>query len=247
MLLLPGKSEPTDLERYLPAPLRKRAYVTLIETASLIQYVNTHKTAGTHLFGEVSETGGKILAVLDYHSADKAQWANHRAALELRPTPEWARWIKHSNSEKTQREFAEYLEENASDIVVPPTDPKAPNSTQMLDVALTLQARTDVQFSSATRLSNGQTQLTYNEQIQAGAGADGRMTIPEVFYLSVAPFVGTPRYLVKARLKYRLGGGKLAFRYEIERPHKIVEDAFRDIRQTVETETGFKLHLGSVN
>ncbi len=249
---LPGVGSPVSLEKFLRVPRRARATVAMMDVKSLAEYVLRYAGEGTVIFGTADERGGGFCAVLDYHrgvSADGAPlagWAEHRAELKLRVTPEWERWLSRASKDLMQREFAEFLEDNAADIVVPESCSTAPNSAVMLDVALTLQAKSEVQFSSAQRLQNGQTQLTYNEQITAQAGAEGKLQVPARFYLSVPPFVGAERYLVGARLRYRVTGGKLTFKYELERPHKVVEAALADLRAAVEKLTGRNVIMGAV-
>lgn len=55
--------------------------------------------------------------------------------------------------------------------------------------------------------------------------------MPERFYLSLRPFVGVSAYLVEARLRYRISGGKLTFRYDLARLHRVIEDVCKDTVQ----------------
>lgn len=258
LVRMPGQSAYISLESHMAKPLRKRASVTLLDAASLIGYVNKHKAPGTQILGVANEEGGEFNALLDYHlsceevaaqgnlDANPARWVEHKAGLKLRTTPEWDRWLGKDGDDLTQSDFAVFIEDNAQDIVVPDSDLRAPNSAQMMDIALTLQAKTGIEFSSAKRLQDGQQRLTYNEIIDAKAGPGGDMAIPAKFYISVPPFVGSARYLVSARLRFRVGGGRVIFKYELERIHKIVEAAFNDQRELIEKDTGLKVLLGSV-
>ena len=88
----------------------------------------------------------------------------------------------------------------------------------MLDMATTIQAKTDINFSSAKRLQNGQVQLQYTETIDARAGANGALEIPKEFTLGLRIFKNGGGYRLKARLKYRLNAGTLKFWYELDRP-----------------------------
>jgi uncharacterized protein YfdQ (DUF2303 family) len=219
----------------------------------LAAYVNRYKQPGTLLTGEADERGGKFVALLDYHRANldgtpTAQWTEHTAELKLTPTPEWARWLALSGKDLDQRTFAEFLEDNAPDVAVPEGEAGKgfPTQQELLSVAGTLQIKTDVKFASSLRLHNGQVQLGYVETIEGGHGQDGTLKIPERFGLALAPFRGTPKYLVTARLRYRGTGGKAIFRIELERTHKIVESAFADLRQKITEQTGLAPLLGSV-
>jgi uncharacterized protein YfdQ (DUF2303 family) len=255
-LLIWPEGRVLDLESTRAVPARKRGSAALLTPESFIAYVKTHATAGTALTGTVTEKAGSFTALLDYHypkhdTVDTAGWAEHTASLALAATPEWARWLAKSGTDLDQKTFAEFLEDNAPDITVPEgldvrQGEKYPSQQELVSLALTLQVKTDVQFGNQIRLQNGEQQLTYREAIEGSYGADNKLAIPQKFALAIAPFAGTPKYLVTARLRYRAAGGKASFRYEIERPHKIVEDAFNDVKQKIEAETERRVLVGTI-
>ncbi len=117
-----------------------------------------------------------------------------------------------------QEDFAIFLEDNNADI-------QSPGGEILLSVALTLQAKTEVNFSSSKRLDNGQVQFTYSENIDARAGI-GALEIPREFTLGMRIFKNGEGYALKARLKYRLHSGKVKFWYELDREENVIEDAF---------------------
>jgi uncharacterized protein YfdQ (DUF2303 family) len=249
-LLIWPEGRVLDLESTYREPNRKRGHAALLTPESFIAYVKTHATAGTALTGTVNEKAGSFTALIDYHH-DTAGWAEHTASLALAATPEWARWLAKSGGDYDQKTFAEFLEDNAPDITVPEglearQGEKFPSQQELVSLALTLQVKTDVQFGNQIRLQNGEQQLTYREAIEGSYGADNKLAIPQKFALAIAPFAGTPKYLVTARLRYRAAGGKASFRYEIERPHKIVEDAFNDVKQKIEAETERRVLVGTI-
>lgn len=252
-----------SLEHTLPQPLRKRGTAAFAEADSFATYVRDHRTYGTVLTGDANEQGGNFTALLDYHEpnlpeednttplrdySDCASWTEHTATMALEKTPEWARWLGIAGRDLDQRTFAEFLEDNAVDLIVPegPTGKNYPTQQELMSVASTLQIKTDVRFASSVKLHNGQVQLGYVEQIEGGHGQDGKMAIPEKFAIAVAPFRACAKYLVHVRLRYRGTGGKAIFRLEIERPHKIVESAFNDVRGVIEKATGLKVLVGKI-
>lgn len=256
-LLIWPEGRVLDLEATRHQPNRKRGSAALLTPESFIDYVNTHATLGTALTGTVTEKAGSFTALLDYHQPEigkpieAAGWAEHTASLALTATPEWARWLAKSGTDLDQKTFAEFLEDNAPDITVPEglearQSEKFPSQQELVSLALTLQVKTDVQFGNQIRLQNGEQQLTYRENIEGSWGGDNKLAIPAKFALAIAPFAGTPKYLVTARLRYRAAGGKASFRYEIERPHKIVEDAFNDVKQKIEAETERRVLVGTI-
>jgi uncharacterized protein YfdQ (DUF2303 family) len=261
LLVFPDKSI-VSLEKYAEQPKRKRASVALEDATSFARYVREHWEPGSVIFGRADEDGGSFAAVLDYHQvtaptqvvttaseamtlADcvvgRAGWGNHRAEFALECTPEWSRWLANNRKALKQSEFAEFLEDNRADVL-------EPSGITLLEIAQTLQVKSEVNFRSGLRLDNGQVQLNYVEQIEGRGGVDGSMAIPETFKLALAPFVGmSVKYEISVRLRYRQSQGKLTFEYQLDRPHKVVETAFKEIRESIEKETGAVVLLGSLS
>jgi uncharacterized protein YfdQ (DUF2303 family) len=227
-----------DLERYADTPRRKRGSVLLDDTAALIAYVNKHEEdTGTELFASIDE--GRIWAVLNGHGNTTTGWGDHRAVLKLRPTPAWLRWTEYRNGHlMAQTAFAEHIEESLPEIVEPP-------AADMLELAQSFQAQTSVSFRSARRLTSGETQLRYEEQTDAKAGAQGELTIPQTFTLALVPWEGCDAYRLTARLRYRIGGGNLQLGYVLDRPEDVKRAAFADITATLAEETGYTPMAGS--
>src|SRR6185369_12419611 len=94
-----------------------------------------------------------ICAVFNDHRAADAGWRDHRVDFKAEYTPEFDRWLLNNGASKArgQTEFAEFIEDNLADI----TEPFA---QQLLNVATTIQATSGINFSSAKRLQDGQTQ-----------------------------------------------------------------------------------------
>lgn len=283
VLVYPDKTI-VNVEHLHPRPISKRGKAVFGDPSGFGDYVNAHRTRGLVIFGEVTETGGGFTAILDGHipatvvlndpekdpnlpdlpartitDPGAPGWGEHVAELPLKPTPEWARWIGSNGKSLRQEEFAIFLEENATDVLVPPEDIKhiagfpvphgqLPTSAQLMSVALTLQAKTDVQFSSKINRANGQQQVTFHETISAthGGAAEQGLGIPEFFCIVVAPFRGGNPQLVLCRLRFRASGGKATFEYQIIRPHKIVEHAWKLTAQDIAAATGEDVLLGSI-
>lgn len=238
-LLAPPGFKHIDLtqayESSLQAPVRKRGEVLLKDVPSLLLYLKD-QAAEEAAYVYADPDAMTITAVLNDQRSSEPGWRDFRATFKAEFTPEYQRWKNNSGQPKTQSEFAEFIEDNFADI----TEPAA---QQLLDVATTIQATSGINFSSAKRLQDGQTQLTYNENIEARAGANGALAIPKEFTLGLRIFKNGDGYKLKARLKYRLGGGQIKFWYELERPEAAVEDAFKGYVEKV-AESGYVVLLG---
>lgn len=231
--------ETVDLEPFGARPARKRGKVTLHTGDAFAGYVNHHKISdATALYADVEAR--RIVAVLDDHiSGDtSAGWGEHRAVLALRHTPEWKAWADRNGRLMSQVQFAEHVEDNILDIV-------EPAGADLLELAQTFQATTKVAFKSSQRLSSGEQQLTYVEEVDAKAGAKGDIVIPAEFVLALAPFEGCDTYRVTARLRYRINGGELAIGYVLNRPEDVVRDAFDQILVGVESTVELTAYRGA--
>lgn len=214
------------LDMRLSDPARKSGTVKLKDADSFIAYYGIH---GNGMPVYATLTPARFLAVLNEHGKTAAGWRDHRADFQVAHSREWETWSKHNGAGpafNSNESFALFLEDNAPDIVKP--DP-----TTMLAIALNFRIKADVGFSVAQRLEDGNIDLAYSNLVTAGATtqAGGKVKIPEQFTINVPVFDGiaATKYKVDARFRYRLREGKLTLWYELVRPHKVVEAAFKDV------------------
>ena len=218
----------------MDTPHRKTGTVKLNDAESFIAYYGMHGN-GAPVYATMQPA--QFVAVLNDHTKDKADWRDHRALFTVKYSPEWDVWFKHNGSGAafgSNESFALFLEENAPDIV-------RPEPAKMLQIALNFRVNADVQFSLVQRLSDGDIDLGYKNVVTATAGraADGNVTIPEQFAIEVPVWAGleAKKYQIEARFRYRLREGKLTLWYELVRPHKVVEQAFKDLWTQIATAT----------
>lgn len=235
-----GGVEVLDIEKYADRPRRKRGTVVVRDAGSFARYVTKHEVAGeTEIYADASAAA--LIAVLNAHQgvapvskterdAGAAGWGDHRARLELVKTPAWAAWEKLNGQLMSQQAFAEHLEQRLVDVV-------KPSGADMLELAQTFQATKNAAFDSSQRLSTGEVQIAYKENIDAKAGKSGRLSIPETFELGLVPFEGAKAYKVTARFRYRLHDANLAVGFVLERPEDILRAAFDDVITAVQSAT----------
>lgn len=240
-LILPPDYKHVDvtkaIEGALPAPHRKSGTVVLSDVGSFLQYVHDQADEDECYIYAHPDTR-TLVAVLNDHNqgiSGVPGWRDFRVSYTAELSREFASWHKNDRKVMEQEEFAVFLEDNVADI-------SEPAGETMLQVALTLQAKTEVAFSSHRRLDNGQVQLSYTENIDARAGA-GDVMIPREFALGLRLFKGGDGYRVRARLKYRLGAGKVKFWYELDRVENAIEDAFEAYVDKAR-ESGFTVLIG---
>lgn len=218
----------------LPPPGRKTGTVKLNDADSFIKHYKVHGN-GAPIYATLQPA--RFIAVLNDHTADAPGHRDHRADFIVKHSREWETWTKHNGKGAafgSNEAFALFLEDNAPDII-------RPEAATMLAIALNFRVKADVGFSVAQRLDDGNIDLAYSNVVQGsatGAGG-GKVKIPELFAIHVPVFdgIGAKLYKVEARFRYRLHEGKLTLWYELVRPHKVVEQAFKDVWTQIEKET----------
>lgn len=230
------------VEKMQECPRRKSGTVQLKDLDSLLLYCADQAKAETsdgaalgYIYADPDAR--KITAVFNDQRLGQG-WRDHRAEYKAEYTQEFTKWIERNKHQFDQTAFAEFIEDNMADI----TEPAA---VALLEMATTIQAKTDINFSSAKRLQNGQVQLQYTENIDARAGANGAMEIPKDFTLGLRIFKNGQGYIVRARLKYRLHGGSIKFWYELDRVERAIEDAFAGYVHTLREVSGYQVLLGT--
>lgn len=232
--VIPYGYELHALEKMLEMPVRKRGKVVLSDAQSFINYFIKHSDLGS-IYAQIDPP--KFIAVLDDHKTNSPGWRDHVANYHCPLSKEWRIWTESNNRSMKQAEFAQFIEDNLLDIVDPP-------GAYMLEISRSLEAKKKVNFASAIRLSNGQTELTYEEEIQ-GTAAKGKLNIPEQFSLGISVLDGTDLYRVDARLRYRISEGNLVMWYDLLRPHKVLESAVMDVWKEIEAKTEQTIFNGS--
>jgi uncharacterized protein YfdQ (DUF2303 family) len=221
----PRDSVVFDLEAFNQTPGNKKAQVDVDRVQSLSDYVNKYAghDGATMAFADLSSA--TIQAVLDYHRPDKNEprWCEHLVNFTLTETREWRQWMKMNERSMPQVEFAEFLEDRIVDVIDPP-------AADLMSLVQTLEAKRNVNFSSAVRLENGTIDLTYEEDIQTtgrkAGGGKGKVEVPPKIKLGIRPFEGLDKWEVEARLRYRLKEGSVIFWYAIVEPDRVREAAF---------------------
>jgi uncharacterized protein YfdQ (DUF2303 family) len=211
------------------APARKTGTYQVHDASSFVAYIAKHGNPDTEVWADT--VNAKITGVINAHIAggpNNAQFEDHKVAYSVQLTEAWKAWASRDGKLDSQSDFAELIEDRALDIV-------QPAAADMLELAQTFQATIGVSFESSKRLSSGERQLAYREQVDAKAGRAGQMDIPETFVLGVRPFEGADPYKVTARLRYRITDGVLRIGYKLERPEDVMREAFLGVVAKVQT------------
>lgn len=207
-----------DQQAAAPQPSRARGTVKVHDAPSFVKAVGQRAGDGAEAVLYSDEERHALVAILNDDVGEVPGWRDHRVALDLRPTPEWKRWTGNAGIGE-QTAFAEAIEYGEAEI-------REPSAAVMLEIAQTFNASIGSKFAQGNRLKDGQTQISYVEDVQARAGSTGNVTIPDEFTIEAAPFVGSPAVIVRARIRYRVRGAQLAIGYVLVDPEKVEREAF---------------------
>lgn len=229
--VIPQDSQVVSLEGYVyneraERPQRVKQAVSVLDPDSFIEYYRLFSDENSRVFAY--EPTISVTGVIDYHGAlagGSPRWCQHRLTLTLRESEEWKIWTGSNNKQRAQMEFAEFLEQNATDI-------SAPSPASIVEVARDLEGKSEVEFGSGTRTQSGQIQFRYSEQIKATVGG-GAVAVPEEFIVSIPVFIGGPRIPMRALLRYRVREGKLTLWYTLVRPEEVKRTAFLEARNKI--------------
>lgn len=231
LALVPQGTALVDIEAYLPAPDRKVTTVNVYDVDSLAAYIADQNENRTRIFASVSKR--TVEAVIDYHD-EAPSWCSHRAVLSCPFSDDWNDWNAKNKAALPQVTFAEFLEDHKWNVV-------DPDSATLMQIVQNLEANKSVVFRSGVNLQDGSFQLEYTESVEDQT--KGKLKVPKQLALGIQPFKFGKPYEVLARLRYRIQDGKLTFTYLLDRPDRVLEDAFKKVVEEVATKTGIQPFL----
>lgn len=218
-----------DLSKYADRPRRAAGTTAVHDAESFATIYERHATAdGSVIYADTPNHS--IVGVFNDNEPNQAGRGDHRVTFNPILTDAWKAWIEKDNKLFTQQAFAEFIENNAADIV-------NPSAATMLELAQTFQAKTGLEFEQGSQLHSGERTFVYKETVGATAGATGHLTIPTEIELGLRPFEGADAYKVLARFRYRITDEGLKLAYKLDRPEDVVREAFKDVLDDVEAKT----------
>lgn len=260
------------LDEYADRPDRRIGTDTVTDIATLVEWANRHKDAGTVVFCDANRETPKLLAIVDYHEPgegdEKARFGVFRAQYAFPLDPRWSAWKEIDGQPLDQAAFAAFIEDHVLDLIGPDvsvagddeqtTTVKLPPMVQQL---LDLAGGRCAFPNEVMALSRG-LDLTANDKVvnrvdlQSGEGAlvfesthvdrNGvKIDVPKLFMIAIPLFERSPdHYRIPVRLRYRLVGGAVKWIPTLFGADEIMDTAIRDAASTVQTETERPLFYG---
>lgn len=213
--------------------------VTVDDAESLIQYANRFSDSRSVIIADLDALS--IGAVLDWHSGNQepsydplfSMPCQHRAALKLRNSEEFARWAAMENKLHDQAVFAEFLDENSSDII-------DPEPAVMIEIARDLEATQGVKFKANNRLQTGERSFSYETETHV----KGDLKVPQRFRLAIPLFHGEEPTEIEASFRFRPQSDGLKLGFVWRRVEFVRQAKFREIAHRVAEATGLPVYHG---
>lgn len=228
-------SDPHRLPPYIKQSL------VVDDAESLIHYANRFSDARSIIIANLDTL--TIGAVLDWHSGNQEQEydplapmaCQHVARLVLRQSEEFARWAEMEGRLHDQMAFAEFLDENASDIV-------DPEPAVMIEIARDLEAVQGAKFKANTRLQTGERSFSYETETHV----KGDLKVPQRFRLAIPLFGGEEPTEIEASFRFRPQPDGLKLGFVWRRVEYVRQAKFREIAYRVAEHTGLPVFQGRV-
>ena len=218
-----------------PYPQRITGTAIFDATTSLLDYWAIHADASSQLFADRDRH--TITAVFDAHlgaggddtdpptspTAQRAMWQSHRAQLHLTQHPTLTDWLKYNEKPFDQAVFVEFLEDHASEVVVP-------DGATILQMVRDLRATSNAEFKAAYDPATGARTLGFHETIQTRVH-EGEVDLPEQFTVQLPVWRGSEQTVqVDARLRIRTQPGRagLTLHYKLHQYQDAIDAAFAD-------------------
>ena len=212
--------ESLAFSKHAEFPERKRGCICVTDTQSFLDYWSLYSDEDSQVFADPD--GSRVRGLLDYHgmgSEKRPRWCEHEVRLITTLTEEWKTWTEANRKQMEQRIFAEFLEDNAPDII-------EPEPALFVEIARDLKAKSDVNFTSFVNEANGSVAFQYNENTQ-GTFGKGAIPVPERFRIRIPVYMGSDAVTIDVRLRFRINAGKLTLFYVLYRDAAVLRDAYQ--------------------
>lgn len=247
------------IDEYRAVPERIKGSAKIVTIDSLIDHANKFKGETSALFANDEDCA--ITASYDYHGAGKPSFCTHEAVFKAQLSTQWQAWSTMNGERMNQTNFAEFIENNALDLIdAPAAESMDAGDIMVLNIAKTLgftigtpadivklargiAINESAKAKSIVNTSTGETQIQYESEHSDAGGQ--RLAVPNLFLIGAPVFEGDAFYKIVVRLRYRLQGGQVSWFYEIYRAERLLDHAFTEICKIAQSKTSLPLYMGT--
>jgi Uncharacterized conserved protein (DUF2303) len=244
--------------------------------ASLIDWSNRFKGDSSILYADPNRQAPSLTCIANYHAAGAAgqegdagaAHCDHRGKYSFPLSKEWLKWMKVSDEFLSKDEMAEFIDDNAKDLLDPTQAMLIPDKfkptedweIRNLDIAHKIMGRFGqlanlIQMSrefqvhetsnltAKTNRDTGETTFQFEEAHNDAAGRP--LKIPNLYLIAIPVFESGDLYRLTLRFKYRKRGNDLKFSLSVYDPDTAMDNAFDEAVNKAATDTGMPLMIGS--
>lgn len=244
------------IDKFRPAPERRRGVAVMRDIESFIAFVNLYKDASSVLFVNPDPKQPVLIAVLDYNHSGTGQprYGEHRARYAFPLSEEWEAWVGHNEEWLTQGEFATFIEDRLTDVASPGDagdglrdfakllNVEYASPSRLLELSRGLTLSVESRLKEQRNLSSGEAQLFFQEEHKDETGAPIR--VPNAFIIKVPVFQFGAAHLMAVRLRYRVKSGQVTWQYAIHKIALNLDTAIREECGRAQGGTGLMLLYG---
>lgn len=247
------------LDEYLLKPDRRRGTAKLGDATSFVAHLKRFASRETAVFINPDRAQPTFTAVFDYHPAgggSSADWLQHRGVYAPALSDRWRAWLACNGKAMPQADFAAFIEEHVTDLIVPNLDDpdlktfanlvggRFAEPSDLVQLSRGLELNVETVVKNAVTLGTGEISIIYDEVHRDGrTGAP--ISIANLFQICIPVFYAGTLYKVPARLRYRNAGGKLLWSYLLVQPELAFDDAIAGVKKLIEDDTDVDVFLGS--
>lgn len=262
----------TQLGDFRDRPKLRSGVAQLKDIDSFVDHVNRFKDEGSAIFVNNHPQNPSITGVLNYHPAGetssvKPRFGDHQSKYNFPMSTDWEIWTEASGNEMEMTEFAEFLEDRATDVIAVPDflkesfngdltgpDQDLANMLALLGGSVCspeklMSLSRDLQINEESRviqkrdLSSGQGHIAFQTEHTDEEGV--KISIPSMFLIAIPVFERGTRYRITVRLRYRIAGGKVKWTMILHRPELSFEAAVEGAADEVKARCELPLMFGS--
>ena len=217
-----------------PAPKFHDRLIAFTSVESLVSYLQDFSDSHPNMRAYGNSKG--ITVVLDDDKGKQVGRNLFEASFNPNLTEEWKLWNKCSDQLVSQEDFANFIEENAEDII-------EPDGAKMLEIVSTLQSLVRSEFKSAVTLGNGNRKLTFEESSSDRAGEHGELEIPSEFTIRLQIFENINTTVkLKAKFRYRRSRSGIQMGFKLIRPNNAIRAAMNTFANQFGADSGLMVH-----
>jgi len=234
-ILIPDGYKIENIEHLHARPARFRGVYRTSVIADFASYVKQHAAEESAGFVEPEDMVARVL--FDLGNAQNPGHGQHSAALQLKPTTEYAALNQARSSVFTQRELIDWLADWADNITVQSDDGGE------YSIAQAIKAISKMSVSSRSEHGSEISAVGAKRSVMEEIEAKSQGAIPSGFIFTCVPYVGLYAIAASLRLSVLPGGDTLKFRLRWMRREAQEQTIAEDFIKTLSDKLGDTVSL----